>query len=431
MTAPNNDLIRNAERLDTASVTFPSFPFVDDATTESGEPGGIFQTVWWWFYAYNNATGVHISTINSNAGDAPSGDGFPTPSPYGSLDTVLNVYSATARYPSMGSLSLVAHNDNAPTGGGRKYSEVTFNITMGLYYFVQVGTPGSGYKGNVHGSYTGLPNSLPAPISGPFAQFIDVATTELHVDCKPGFPVPIQMPSGVQPGDQLVAFINGAFPDFVTYPPGWKGTLSTGLWTKTADGSEDGAVLNWTTQDRTEIFNDSFTLPVIAHVLCYRFVVPYASEFRFFGAGSAGASSLTLSRIPPGRVTPTGSDGLVASTHLRVECAFGGGYNDVFDLNSGVELTDIVWSGGPIDRTGTDGVTDSSVHIGSPGCIGQSVADVEYNYGPPFAVYATNNAVTGTGGAQDTGIDVYTAQYNFPGYSAPVAYWGINASTPT
>lgn len=427
MAAPTNDNIQSALQLVTTLSTSPSSPVIDDATTESGEPGGLFQTVWWWFYAYNNATSVRIRTNGSTAGDAASGDGFATPSPYGSLDTVLKIYSASARFPTMASLSLVGSNDNAPTGGGRGYSDLTFSVTAGNYYFVQVGTKAAGRTGQVVLNYSGLPNSLPAPISGKFATFIDVATTQVYVDCKPGFPIPVQMPSGIQPGDQLVAFINGAFPGFVTYPPGWTGTLSTGIWTKTADGSEDGAVINWTTQDRTEIFNDSFLLPVLAHVLCYRFVMPPTSEFRFTGGGSDGVSTLTISDIPPGAITPTGSDGVVGGTHLRVECAFGAGFDDVFDLQSTVPLTNITWNN-QTDRTGTDTLEGFHDHI-SYEAIGQSVADIEYNFPPPFSVYNPHDAVTGTGGAQDTAIGVDTVQYNFPGYAATqIAYWGVNAT---
>jgi hypothetical protein len=223
----------------------------------------------------------------------------------------------------------------------------------------------------------------------------------------PGFPIPVQMPTGIQAGDELLVFMTNIQinPVSIIGPSGWTGVLSTGWFWKTADGSEDGAVLNWTTQDTTETFNTSVHRVLTIAALCYRFK-PYVpqSMFRFFDAANALASSTTATDIPGG--------GLVASNQLRVFAAFGQGSDAPSDPATVHALTGITWTN-PTDRTGLialDWANDGFLNDSNA----MSVADVEYEYPPPFAVYNPHDAVTAFGGSYSTGIGVYGAVYNLP-----------------
>ncbi len=253
-----------------------------------------------------------------------------------------------------------------------------------------------------------------------FSTFVGQATTTLHVPVTAGSPIPIQMPSGVVAGDKLVAFLENAQvnPVSITGPSGWTGTLSTGLFTKTADGTEDGAILNWTTQNTT---GNGPSRVIVAAVVCYRISVVPLSESRFFQNFNSSSSSATLSHIP--------STGIVGGTQLRIYCAFGQRADGPFFPTLQHTLTGITWTN-PTDRTGMislpwSGSTDIELNDSTSA----SVADIEYNFPPPFNIYNPNDAVTLLGGAASTGGTLHTVVYNLPGFFL-VNYWGINATTP-
>lgn len=255
-----------------------------------------------------------------------------------------------------------------------------------------------------------------------FATFIGQATTTLHVSAFPGNPIPIQMPSGIQAGDQLIAFLENIQinPVSISGPSGWTGTLSTGVFTKTADGSEDGAVIDWTTQNTAGAFTHPNRV-IVAAVLCYRFSVTPTDISEFFQDVSGPGSSETLTDIPG----TGGSAGFVTNTNLRVYCMFGQRADDPFDPAQVHPLTGISWTN-PTDRTGLVTLDWDSAGNNLNDSTAMSVADIEYNFGPPFVVYNPHDAVTIFGGSDSTGGTLITVQFNLPGYFQE-AYWGVNA----
>lgn len=87
-------------------------------TTESGEPGGLFNTGWVVFTPSTNAR-YQLSTVGS------------------SYDTVLNVYTGTA----LTSLTLVGSDDDS---GGSGTSLLAVSLTGGTTYYIQAGAKVSG-----------------------------------------------------------------------------------------------------------------------------------------------------------------------------------------------------------------------------------------------------------------------------------------------
>lgn len=258
-----------------------------------------------------------------------------------------------------------------------------------------------------------------------FSTFIGQETAALYVPRTAGSPIPIPMPTGIQAGDYLVAFLENyqVNPVDVVGPPGWAGTLSTGFFIKLADGSEDGATLNWTTRSTGAL--DPSQRVIVAAVLCYRFSLQPSSVDRQFQSFSALADSVTLSDIPG----TGGSAGTVTNTQLRVYCAFGQRADGQFDSTLVHPLTDITWSN-PIDRTGLvslpwAGGTAIDLNDGTA----LSAADVEYNFGPPFVGYNPHDSVTAFGGSFSTAARLHVAVFNIPGFLETAAYWGIDAGT--
>lgn len=251
------------------------------------------------------------------------------------------------------------------------------------------------------------------------ATFIGVATSTFYVSSFPGNPIPVQMPSGIQDGDELVVFIENyqINPVSISGPSGWLGTLSTGFFTKTADGSEDGAIINWTTQNTAGAFTHPPRVMVVA-ALCYRFLMPPISISRFFKDSNALAGTASLTDIPG----TGGSAGYVSNPQLRVYCAFGDRADAPADKDAIHPITGVTWTN-PTDRTGLvalEWAGEGNLNDGT----GMSVADIEYEFSSPFAPYNPHDAVTVFGGSYSTAFTLYTAVYNLP-LLLEEPYWGV------
>lgn len=262
-----------------------------------------------------------------------------------------------------------------------------------------------------------------------FATLVGVTTQTMYVPVTAGSPIPIQMPSGIQAGDELIVHMENWVVNPVDIsggPPGWQGALSTGWFTKTADGSEDGAVLTWYTQSTTGAFHHARQRVLVCAALAYRFTIAPNFISRFFQDFPTGVSSTTLTNIPG----TGGSAGTVTNTELRVYCAFGRRADDPSDPASGHPISGYTWTN-PTDRTGLVALEwnpgdENNLNDGT----GMTVADVEYELRPGQPGYQPGDAVTLFGGAFDTGGTLHTVVYNIPAIFPPVAYWGINATTP-
>lgn len=137
---PQNDNFANAE-LSYVGTSFPSGLFIGSnmsATKESGEPnhagnpGG--HSVWYRFEAHSTGV-VTVDTL---------GSGF---------DTVVGVYTGLAQYATVGSLTPVASNDNAP---GALTSRVSFKVNYLSTYWLAVDGAG-GEVGTLRVNWTFAP----------------------------------------------------------------------------------------------------------------------------------------------------------------------------------------------------------------------------------------------------------------------------------
>lgn len=157
---PTNDNIANAATLTVGDGTLGSYD-ISDATTEGGEPGSggsSNHSVWFRFTAQGAGT-VHLSTYGSLAGDADSGDGNSPPGGFGSLDTVMAVWTGDT-FPT----SLHSVNDDSATDPDFGYwSELSIGVAAGVTYWVQVGTFDPDYVGTVFLSWEGVPQPDEAP----------------------------------------------------------------------------------------------------------------------------------------------------------------------------------------------------------------------------------------------------------------------------
>jgi len=145
-----------------AVTTFPATGTTLGATLETGEPQavagkGASGSVWYRFTA--PANGIVQVTLNGS-----------------SYDTLLAAYTGTA----VNALTLVANNDDCPTGGSPA-SCVTFSITQGTVYSLQVDGFG-GRKGSVRIAVTvtvaGDPvaSPIPVPLAGLGSQSLTATT---------------------------------------------------------------------------------------------------------------------------------------------------------------------------------------------------------------------------------------------------------------
>jgi hypothetical protein len=257
-----------------------------------------------------------------------------------------------------------------------------------------------------------------------FTEFIAGTSGAMHVPSTAGSPIPIQMPSGIQAGDLLNVFMSNGHVNPVSgssVPSGWRGVLSTGFYWKVADGSEDGAVINWQTQDTTFVGAEDRVL--VWSALCHRTTVAPLLDVNgdpdhFIHDDDISTSTSASVIDPPGT---GGSRGFVGSTQLRVYAAFGEAYTDPFDGSTGTPISSVSWVNA-IERTGL--VTLASVATLNDS-LGQATASIEYNFPPPFAVYQPHDSVTVFG--PNPGMTLETAVWHFPGYWL-ADYWGILAT---
>lgn len=454
MTAPANDDLSDRIELSGASGSVGPVT-IDDATSEGSELGSAKnQSIWYVIHAADDATGVHLSTEGSLAGDSGSGDGFP--SGFGSLDTRLAVWEATIPFPGYG--ALIGHSIafNEDHSDDEWWSDVTFDMTAGNYYFIQIGTFDTGYTGTVVLSWTGVPVSAPPHFIDFSGAFRGVGPAfEGQVSAFEGEAVPVVMPDDVESGDYL--FVIGGNSDlnvigFTTVSVGGHlrsyGTGGATDWellcqapyifVKLADGSEGGTTVEFETQD-----TDDFATPTRSCVLislCYRWPEPPLSnplgdlnvdrgpdntcvvdQLRFIGTGDG--TPWDSADDSPGGAYPGST--LTADTEVRIIGmigAAGDSPTNTFPLDSADWYGEAV-----VDRTGLHGIDGTGGPILGDAGTSVSVAD-QMGVGSPDGTVTPNAGIVIAGGT-DVGGFLHAITLMWPPQPL-LAYWGINATTP-
>ncbi len=162
MTPPVNDDFANAITI--SGIGSSGSYVIDDATTESGEPhpfgsGRPFKTIWFTFNGYDGGS-IILDTQGSPAGDADSGDGEPSPAPFGNLDTQMALYRQNSS--GFGGLALLSNNDDTLTDPDGYWSRIAATVAGGFTYYVQVGVFDASYVGSIVLNYA-LPEAPPPP----------------------------------------------------------------------------------------------------------------------------------------------------------------------------------------------------------------------------------------------------------------------------
>jgi hypothetical protein len=248
------------------------------------------------------------------------------------------------------------------------------------------------------------------------------------------------MPADIVAGDWLVVSGDGYNLHVAEHPSGWIAiNASRNIHVKIADGSEAGATIDWVSTDTTSL--DPFaTSPnpraAVFAAFSYRFPVQPISGGGF-GPNSA-CHPFVRRVVPPGGspdfLTPTDDSDYYGTP-------FGGFVNTVYQFRflgvsaeagaspTGPHLVadSIMWFGDLIqDRTDIQ----SQDWSGDP----DSYEDpVSWSWADQFYLTDTANNDPGThvtvAGGAGVGFDMEGFSLLFP--APPIAYWGINATTPT
>jgi hypothetical protein len=273
-------------------------------------------------------------------------------------------------------------------------------------------------------------------------EFREVVITKAYVPSTPGTAIPVQLPSDIIAGDLIIIGGGGVFLNVADSPPGFSGIGSTFPWVRWADGSEAGTTVNLISRDTTNL--DPFaTSPNPREAVFAAFSYRGFTTDPIITGGGLGPSSafhpLTTRFVPSGSSTQTGTPKQYSLDYAPQP--FGGFVNtprqfrwlscnaSAFSAPSGgvsVPMNYINWYGDLIqDRTGLQQQPASS----DPDSL-QQWASWSWADQIDLTSAANNDPhtdVIADGGAE-VGFSLTGFALLFPGL--PVAYWGINASTP-
>jgi hypothetical protein len=256
---------------------------------------------------------------------------------------------------------------------------------------------------------------------GPLVDYMTTSTVVTQ-----GGTADITMPANVQAGDYLVLMQgnmneNVIDPSQLHAPAGWIHVWSQSSdyeWYKIADGTEGGTTVHFPLASFTSI---STQRPWVAGVLQYRFTTPPSAiqslgvNLGFSHSGGSATSSL---------YGPTYAGG--GAYELRVYGFIGFGTSGGFS----VPIYDSTWVNA-VKRTPIINSEAALTGIGDfPDLMSFQMADeidVQSTLKAQLTVNSQGDEIGGTGG------DLFGIRFIFasPQCNPTVAYWGINASTPT